>query len=131
MIDGWISRDPIGENGGLNLYGYVGGNPVSRIDPLGLYWFRQPWQTDYVVGRDGTFVPPGGLISRLIENNVPAGRTFGEMHDSFVDAAIRLGVPDRLANIPSMSDVYREALLTELLRSLGIFPQPTPPTRCK
>jgi RHS repeat-associated protein len=33
----WISRDPIGERGGLNLYGYVGGNPISVIDPFGLW----------------------------------------------------------------------------------------------
>jgi RHS repeat-associated protein len=32
----WLSRDPIGENGGVNLYGYVGGDPVGFIDPLGL-----------------------------------------------------------------------------------------------
>ncbi|MDR2031586.1 MAG: pilus assembly protein [Azoarcus sp.] len=32
----WLSRDPIEEAGGINLYGYVGGNPVSYIDPLGL-----------------------------------------------------------------------------------------------
>ena len=31
-----ISRDPIGEQGGLNLYGYVLNNPISLIDPLGL-----------------------------------------------------------------------------------------------
>jgi RHS repeat-associated protein len=30
----WISRDPIGEAGGMNLYGYVGGNPLNRVDPL-------------------------------------------------------------------------------------------------
>lgn len=34
----WISRDPIGENGGLNLYGYVGNNPLRYLDPLGLWW---------------------------------------------------------------------------------------------
>jgi len=32
----WISRDPLGEDGGLNLYGYVGGNPIKELDPLGL-----------------------------------------------------------------------------------------------
>jgi len=31
-----ISRDPIAEAGGLNLYGYVGNNPVNAFDPLGL-----------------------------------------------------------------------------------------------
>jgi RHS repeat-associated protein len=38
----WLSRDPIEEQGGINLYGYVGNNPIHRIDPLGLafgdYW---------------------------------------------------------------------------------------------
>ena len=32
----WLSRDPIGEEGGLNLYGYVGNNPINLWDPLGL-----------------------------------------------------------------------------------------------
>ena len=32
----WPSRDPIGEYGGLNLYGMVGNNPIRWIDYLGL-----------------------------------------------------------------------------------------------
>jgi len=31
----WLNRDPIREAGGINLYGYVGGNPVKWIDPQG------------------------------------------------------------------------------------------------
>ncbi len=33
----WITRDPLGETGGINLYGFVGGNPVSIVDPYGLF----------------------------------------------------------------------------------------------
>ncbi|HEX4086658.1 MAG TPA: RHS repeat-associated core domain-containing protein [Chthoniobacteraceae bacterium] len=31
----WISRDPLGERGGINLYGYVLGNPINYYDPNG------------------------------------------------------------------------------------------------
>jgi RHS repeat-associated protein len=33
----WLSRDPIGERGGINLYGMVRNNPVNRIDVNGLW----------------------------------------------------------------------------------------------
>lgn len=32
----WISEDPIGEVGGVNLYGYVGNQPIATFDLLGL-----------------------------------------------------------------------------------------------
>lgn len=32
----WLNRDPIGERGGLNLYGYVDATPLVRTDPNGL-----------------------------------------------------------------------------------------------
>ena len=32
----WLSRDPIGESEGSNVYGYVSNKAVNRFDPLGL-----------------------------------------------------------------------------------------------
>jgi RHS repeat-associated protein len=32
----WTQEDPIGIAGGVNLYGYVGNNPVMALDPFGL-----------------------------------------------------------------------------------------------
>jgi RHS repeat-associated protein len=42
----FINRDPIGEMGGLNLYAFVGNNPVNQWDYLGL-------DDDYTVYSDG------------------------------------------------------------------------------
>ena len=32
----WLTRDPIEEDGGLNLYAYCGNNSISNVDPYGL-----------------------------------------------------------------------------------------------
>ena len=45
----WPARDPLAENGGPNLFGFVGNNGVSRIDGLGL--------TAYKLGNDDPEVP--------------------------------------------------------------------------
>src|SRR5207249_4199160 len=33
----WLNRDPDRESGGINLYGFLGNNPVASIDPDGRY----------------------------------------------------------------------------------------------
>jgi RHS repeat-associated protein len=35
----WVNRDPLGEKGGLNHYGFVQGNPSNFIDPSGEFWW--------------------------------------------------------------------------------------------
>jgi RHS repeat-associated protein len=32
----WLSRDPLEEDGGVNLYAFCGNDPVNGVDPLGL-----------------------------------------------------------------------------------------------
>ncbi len=34
----WLNRDPIGEDGGYNLYRFAGSNPISTVDPIGLWY---------------------------------------------------------------------------------------------
>jgi RHS repeat-associated protein len=36
MLGRWLSEDPVGIEGGMNLYQYVGNDPVNRRDPSGL-----------------------------------------------------------------------------------------------
>jgi len=50
----FLQRDPIGHNGGANLYAYVGNDPATRIDPSGLGGI-----SGYTVSPDGAVLPPG------------------------------------------------------------------------
>jgi RHS repeat-associated protein len=52
----WISRDPIYEMGGLNLYAYVQNNPVDEADPL---------------GEGDTSAPPPGAVSPVVPAPAP------------------------------------------------------------
>jgi len=44
VIERWLNRDPLGEAGGVNLYGFVLNDPVNSVDPEGL------WVVPVVVG---------------------------------------------------------------------------------
>ena len=54
----WLSRDPLNEQGGLNLYAYCSNDPVNAVDPLGLDYVEPQRVGDkcrviWVVEREG------------------------------------------------------------------------------
>jgi RHS repeat-associated protein len=67
----FLTRDPIGFEGGVNLYGYVNNNPLNNVDPLGLDGLKLPngpsglppeWKPDPTHPHGQRFRHPGGDI---------------------------------------------------------------------
>jgi RHS repeat-associated protein len=61
----WISEDPLGEEGGLNLYAYVLNGATDAVDPLGTTWLWNPSYApkqvccEYDVSTTHTHTDPG------------------------------------------------------------------------
>ena len=49
-IGRWINRDPIGEAGGINLYGFVGNDPANMVDFYGLTTFASGIEIGGAIG---------------------------------------------------------------------------------
>lgn len=67
----WISRDPIEENGGVNLCQFAFNNPLSYSDPSGLDpSLYAPWEFDGPFGPTmGTQINPWGYFGDYDEQN--------------------------------------------------------------
>jgi len=73
----WLSRDPIGERGGINLYRYVGNGPVNAIDPFGMWQFSiyvgEGWAGYISFGNNGGTNPFNGQWNIAAEPGVGVG----------------------------------------------------------
>ena len=45
----WLSRDPLEEQGGYNLYAFVNNGPINNVDYLGMTSYWKFWQRDFFV----------------------------------------------------------------------------------
>jgi RHS repeat-associated protein len=62
-MERWLNRDPIGIDGGLNIYGYVENNPLIYVDPDGLRY-----RPSRGLGGGGTNSGAGGRYGQTIGN---------------------------------------------------------------
>jgi RHS repeat-associated protein len=58
----YVESDPIGLAAGINTYGYVGGNPISYTDPLGLFITS----VDAACAIDPNFC--AGILGQIVQN---------------------------------------------------------------
>lgn len=68
----WLSRDPIEENGGLNIYGFVGNNSINRVDLMGLAWYDDTaayWQAQGNAAKN-IMNNSGSVIVATVANSV-------------------------------------------------------------
>jgi RHS repeat-associated protein len=115
----WPNRDPIGELGGFNLYGFVRNNPVGRYDPHGLL-----------------DAGPGiGTIIRisLIIGGTGAGSTIGGGLAVGGGALLCVGAVCFISSVPFSPVLYpssgaRNAPPTLVRVDPGSAPLPLPPT---
>ncbi|WP_009965699.1 RHS repeat-associated core domain-containing protein [Verrucomicrobium spinosum] len=94
----WLSRDPIAERGGLNLYGMVRNDPVNRADQLGL---SDDCSIELHVGHWSTI---DTLWKKRKNENwkAPCGYAFGTLScwslDTSMDIMSRIGEDDVLVD---------------------------------
>lgn len=76
-ISRWLNREPIAENGGINLYQFVANNPLNYVDHYGLdgnpvMGLGGAWNSD-LYGSGGSFYGPGLFYTSSIQPDFDLG----------------------------------------------------------
>jgi hypothetical protein len=111
----WLSRDPIGENGGPNLYGMVGNNPINYFDPFGLETFVLLWITRTGDPGHAAIAYPRYITldsGETIKSPLYDFREFGPAPGNPVNSSnFSVNVPGYYGNFPrDMNDLRRKEL---------------------
>lgn len=122
----WLTRDPIRESGGLNLYGYVGNNPVNNFDEYGLWGIAwdSPWGSRYGA-TDPTFLfgrKPNDGPSPLFRGTQPGDDEFAliETRGRAVDTAITASSSMAETGMRGYGEAANQLMGSCAIKGLGI-----------
>ena len=96
----WINRDPIQENGGKNLYGFVNNSPIKDFDPSGLA--NEPdisWVFDFLITHLQSDAEGRALLWHYL---VGGGTYFNENWKDYMEQSESIRAASAIA-------IYREA----------------------
>jgi len=105
----WLSRDPIGENGGRNLYGFLDNDPANYVDVLGKWKWYNPYSWIYDPD-EYVYHPPLPL-----KRNEAGGEPAASSYDKDSNLALRnqegVGLDNRFVNPNNPQESYTAAEL--------------------
>jgi RHS repeat-associated protein len=103
----FINEDPSGFNGGLNLYVYVGGNPLRYVDPNGLTPEEAAQWAQSQVGSLGySWAAPNSAVQGSFLGNITGGIGAPKCNIFVFDALAKgdVGVPLVNGHVPTTAD---------------------------
>jgi RHS repeat-associated protein len=144
----WPNPDPIGERGGINLYGFVGNSPINFYDPFGFArysvsnptLFGVPLPTDFSAYEYGdtfssTFMADLGNVGAFIGNTVVG---LSEALNSTADQvlgpgsgdALMMAAPELLALGDALKGGEEAKALDKVANDAKAVPKAKPPVTC-
>jgi RHS repeat-associated protein len=117
----WITADPIGEAGGVNLYGYVGNDGIRRLDYLGRYplqidtsssWFgnlTKDVQSDLLNNYGGRDIPVGPPMGKNLAADIAS--TLSWMQNMDRSDSNYAAAKQRLDDLSTCRDVEEVTLI--------------------
>jgi RHS repeat-associated protein len=90
----WLNRDPIGEEGGRNLYVFVRNAPLNVLDPDGKLTITVPWWTPH-----GAVAAASGAVGWCLNRYLCRRRI--ELAFGFAEAQAHANAPDETLHRPT------------------------------